>query len=176
MNDIELSKRLRTAAKFVQPGDRLADIGSDHAYLPSKLAEKGMITFAIAGEVAEGPLERSTKEVIRRGLSHIIEVRKGDGLEVINLEDNITIITICGMGGSLIRNILEEGKQAGKLLNITRLILQPNVGEEKVRQWLDENGFSITNEEILEENNKIYEVIVADRNIMKYKPEYKQSD
>lgn len=161
MDESQLSLRLSRAASYVEPGDRLADIGSDHAYLPCALASNNRITFAIAGEVVEGPFQAAKNQVRRLGLTDQINVRLGDGLEVLSPEDDVTAITICGMGGSLITSILDNGLKKGHLTGKERLILQPNVGERTLREWLVDHEYTITAEEIIEENNKIYEVMVA---------------
>lgn len=160
--------------KQVPLGARLADIGSDHAYLPIYLVLKQQIPFAIAGEVVRGPYESAKKQVAKNGLENQIIVRLADGLAAIHAEDQIDAISIAGMGGTLIRNILENGKQQGQLTGNETLILQPNVGEVTLRNWLIRNDYEIRHEEILEENQKIYEIIVAipcDRNLSYSKKE-----
>ena len=165
MGESQLSLRLSTAASYVKPGDRLADIGSDHAYLPCALASKGQVSFAIAGEVVKGPFQAAQNQVKRLGLTKQISVRLGDGLEVISPEDEVTAITICGMGGSLIASILDNGLKKGHLSGKERLILQPNVGERELREWLVDHEYTVTAEEILEENAKIYELMVAVKDV-----------
>jgi len=160
MNPIVLSERLLTIASFVPQGSRVADIGSDHALLPCYLALQQVVPFAIAGEINEGPFKSARTQVEQYKLEGRISVRKGNGLHVINEQDHIDVITIAGMGGSLIVNILEDEKE--KLSSIRRLVLQPNVGEEQLRRWLDQHDWLIIDETILEENEKIYEVIVAE--------------
>lgn len=161
MNSVNLSKRLEQVADYVEKGARLADIGSDHAYLPCFLAEKEEIEYAIAGEVVDGPFQNAVKEVNYKGLTDKIDVRLGDGLMVVNAEDQIDTITIAGMGGALIRSILEKGQAEDKITGSEMLILQPNVFEETVRCFLMDNQYEITAESILEENDKIYEIIKA---------------
>lgn len=159
---IQLSKRLQTVANYVKEGSKVADIGSDHALLPVYLVQSKKISFAVAGEVNEGPLKAATLQVKQAGLEQQISTRKGDGLAVIEpLEVNT--VTICGMGGALMRDILESGKQNGKLEGVNQLVLQPNVGEDAVRYWLAENSFVIVAETILEEDGKLYEVIHAQK-------------
>jgi tRNA (adenine22-N1)-methyltransferase len=155
---LRLSKRLETIAKQVPAGSRMADIGSDHALLPSYLAEQGKIIKAVAGEVNPGPYQAASKQVQASRLGSIIDVRLGDGLAVISAGE-VEVITIAGMGGALIASILDAGQD--KLEGVRMLILQPNVGESLVRIWLLEHGWILTNEQILEEDGKIYEILTA---------------
>jgi tRNA (adenine22-N1)-methyltransferase len=160
LNTDKLSMRLETVAKYVPRDSRLADIGSDHAYLPSYLAKNGLISFGIAGEVAKGPFQSAEKNVMAEGLTEVISVRMGNGLEVIQPGD-ADCISIAGMGGSLIASILEDGKE--KLATVKRLVLQPNINAIAIRQWLVDHDWELIAEEILEEDNKIYEILVAEK-------------
>ncbi|KIY22703.1 MULTISPECIES: tRNA (adenine(22)-N(1))-methyltransferase [Mesobacillus] len=160
MNADKLSDRLNAVANNIPNGARLADIGSDHAYLPCYMVNKGMIPMAIAGEIAEGPFQSALEQVQEESLTNLITVRKGDGLEVI-APGEVDCITIAGMGGSLISSILEKGKS--KLVGVRRLVLQPNVASFAVRRWLIDNGWELLNEEILKEDRKIYEILVAEK-------------
>ncbi|EOT43230.1 tRNA (adenine(22)-N(1))-methyltransferase [Enterococcus dispar] len=163
MNEQELSQRLTVVGDAVPKGARLADIGSDHAYLPVALMLVEKISYAVCGEVVAGPFHSAQKQVAKSGLTEKIVVRLADGLEAIKRTDEINAITIAGMGGTLIANILENGKTQGQLTGKERLILQPNVGEANVRLWLQKEGYQIVGENILAENDKIYEVIVAEK-------------
>lgn len=163
MNAKDLSMRLQKAAEFVPPAARLADIGSDHAYLPVALMLQDKIDYGVAGEVVPGPYESAKKQVAKNGLENKIAVRLADGLAAIVLADRISAITICGMGGVLIRDILQRGKEQNRLSGTERLILQPNVGERQLRHWLVDENYTIIDEAIIEENHKIYEIIVAEK-------------
>jgi tRNA (adenine22-N1)-methyltransferase len=159
MNELQLSKRLEEVVKCIPPNSIIADIGSDHAYLPCYAYLQGFIKKAIAGEVTDGPFQSAVQQVKRVGLEHVIDVRKGDGLEVIS-KNEVDCVIIAGMGGTLIRNILEEGKE--KLADVKRLVLQPNIGAKAVRQWLIDYSWEIKEEKILEEDGRIYEIIAAE--------------
>ncbi|MFX3633657.1 MAG: tRNA (adenine(22)-N(1))-methyltransferase TrmK [Candidatus Pristimantibacillus sp.] len=157
---LKLSKRLQTIADYVTPGSRTADIGSDHALLPVYLIQAGKVPSAIAGELNLGPYEAARKQAASAGCLHKLDVRRGDGLAVLQPGEADTV-TIAGMGGSLMSDILEEGFAAGKLEGVKELVLQPNVGEDLVRSWLIRRGWFLEAETILEEDSKIYEVLHA---------------
>ncbi|MCF5548409.1 tRNA (adenine(22)-N(1))-methyltransferase [Pseudomonas salomonii] len=161
MNEHTLSMRLERVAANVPVGVHLADIGSDHAYLPVALMRRGVITAAVAGEVATTPFHAAQRTVRDNGLEQHISVRLADGLAAIEAGDGITAISVCGMGGETIRDILDTGKL--HLSGQERLILQPNGGEQPLRQWLMDNGYCILCEELLRENRFYYEIIVAER-------------
>lgn len=156
---IPLNQRLKKVSTYIQ-GNCIADIGSDHAYLPIFAIENNLTQKAIAGEVIKGPFEASKRNVIEHQLNSVIDVRLGDGLSVIQDNDDISSITICGMGGPLIAKILDEG--SAKLANQPRLILQSNIQSSAIRKQLLKMDYSIIAEDILEEKGHIYEIIVAD--------------
>ncbi|WP_285012278.1 tRNA (adenine(22)-N(1))-methyltransferase [Lactococcus formosensis] len=160
MNEIKLSKRLQAVADLVKPNSRLLDVGSDHAYLPTYLVQQEKIDFAIAGEVVNGPYQIARNHVAEQNFQEKIEVRLADGLAAFEENDAITSVVIAGMGGILISEILEAGKD--KLSQVEQLILQPNNHEESLRSWLMDHDFVITSEKILLEAGKIYEIIVAE--------------
>ncbi|HFI0429144.1 TPA: tRNA (adenine(22)-N(1))-methyltransferase TrmK [Streptococcus suis] len=159
--ETKLSRRLEAVASYVPQGARLADVGSDHAYLPLFLVEQGRIDVAIAGEVVQGPYQSALQNVEQAGQSDKISVRMANGLAAVELDDQVSTVTIAGMGGRLIAEILEDGKD--KLGSVKRLVLQPNNREDDVRHWLVEHDFQLVAEEILEENDKIYEILVAEK-------------
>jgi tRNA (adenine22-N1)-methyltransferase len=153
--------RLERVAAHVPADARLADIGSDHGYLPVALMHRGAIAAAVAGEVAMTPFHAAQRTVRENDLDQRVTVRLANGLAAIEPGDGITAISICGMGGETIRDILDSGK--AHLSGQERLILQPNGGEQPLRQWLMENGYGILGEELLRENRFYYEIIVAER-------------
>ncbi len=153
--------RLERVATHVPAGARLADIGSDHGYLPVALLNRGAISAAVAGEVALTPFYAAERTVRENDLDQQISVRLADGLAAIEPADGITAISLCGMGGETIRDILESGK--ARLSGQERLILQPNGGEQPLRVWLMEHNYRILDEEVLRENRFDYEIIVAER-------------
>ena len=160
-----ISKRLELVASFVPQGAILLDVGSDHAYLPIELIERGQIESAIAGEVVEGPYQSAVKNVEAHGLKEKIQVRLANGLAAFEEADQVSVITIAGMGGRLIARILEEGLD--KLADVERLILQPNNREDDLRIWLQDHGFEMVAENILEEAGKFYEILVVEAGQMK---------
>ncbi len=160
MNESNLSKRLSLVAEQIPLGTKLADIGSDHAYLPCYALKQGLITSAVAGEVNEGPYQSAVEQVKKLNLEKQISVRKGNGLEVISAGE-VDVITIAGMGGPLIASILDAGKD--KLEGVNRLVLQPNVAANQIRVWLEGNQWILCHEVIVEEDGIIYEILVAER-------------
>ncbi|MDQ0222698.1 tRNA (adenine22-N1)-methyltransferase [Streptococcus moroccensis] len=155
-----VSERLKKIASFVPTGTRLLDVGSDHAYLPLYLMAQDQISFAIAGEVVDGPYQSARRHVADSAYHHAIDVRLADGLSAMTEEDNIQTVVIAGMGGRLIARILEDGQN--NLESVERLILQPNNSEDEVRAWLNSHGYALVAEQILSENGKVYEILVAE--------------
>jgi len=160
LNNYILSQRLAAVAQFVPRKARLADIGSDHAYLPIFLAAEGKIDYAIAGEVANGPLKAASAQIKRYKLEEKIIPRLADGLAAIETKDQIDTIVIAGMGGILTEKILSRGLKDG-YLDQQRLILQANNHELDVRYWLACNQYKIYDEQIIEDHGKFYEIIAA---------------
>ncbi|MEB3100676.1 tRNA (adenine(22)-N(1))-methyltransferase [Ferviditalea candida] len=157
---VKLSKRLEIVAQWIPQGSRLADIGTDHALLPVFLVQTGKISFAVAGDIHEGPLETARQQVAEAGLQDHISIRRGDGLAVVEPEE-VDAVSIAGMGGSTMVHILSEGEK--QLASVKRLVLQPNVGEFAVRRWLEDHQWFLASEELLQEDGRIYEILVADR-------------
>ncbi|QKY69477.1 class I SAM-dependent methyltransferase [Lentibacillus sp. CBA3610] len=160
-NSIKLSGRLENVASLIPKGAEFADIGSDHGYLPCYVCLHDESAQAVAGEVNEGPFLSAQETVKRYGLAKRIDVRLGNGLEILK-DGEVNLVVLAGMGGALISTILDEGKD--RLKSIKRIIAQPNVGERRVRQWFYTHGYTITNEAMIKENGHIYEIIAGDKN------------
>jgi len=169
VNEHTLSMRLERVATHVPEGARLADIGSDHGYLPVALMLRERIEYAVAGEVANTPFAAAQRNVRKQGLERRIAVRLADGLTVIAPDDRITVVSLCGMGGETICEILEAGR--AHLAGVERLVLQPNGAEPQVRQWLMSNGYRIVAEDVLREHRFDYEIIVAEPGYVAYNPQ-----
>lgn len=156
---LSINQRLQSVSQHII-GDTIADIGSDHAYLPIYAIQHKLCKKALAGEVIQGPYEAARKNVNDYELSEQIDVRLGNGLSIIK-EDKVDTITICGMGGPLIAKILNEGKR--KLTYFPRLILQSNIQTETLRKTIVHLNYQIIDETILEEKGHIYELLVAEK-------------
>ncbi|OYR87430.1 tRNA (adenine(22)-N(1))-methyltransferase [Lactobacillus taiwanensis] len=155
-----LEERLAQIGKMVDSESRLADIGTDHAYLPIALVKEGKIDFAIASDVAAGPLNNAKQDIEQAGLEEKIETRLGSGLETLKAEDRIDTVVIAGMGGKLMTNLLKTAYQEGK--KYPTLILEANIGEPLVRKWLMDHQYEIVAEQIIEVAGHIYEIIKAE--------------
>ncbi len=156
---IKLTPRLYAVADFVRSGSKLADIGTDHAYLPVFLCTEGIINSAIAADIVQGPLGKARETVERYGMTDKIELVLTDGLVGIDSEQ-IDDIVIAGMGGELISSIILS---ADWLKNPRkRLILQPMSKESTLRDTLYSNGFEIKYEATVDEGRHIYTVICAE--------------
>ncbi len=161
LNSIQLSNRLKKVCSYVKEDAVIADIGSDHAYLPCYLVLNNKVNKAIAGEVVRGPYESALRNVKKNGLQEHVSVRLANGLFAIEPSDDVDTVIIAGMGGTLISTILDKG--IALLGNVSRLILQPNLHAQAIRQWAVENKWKIVAEDILNEDDKIYEIVVLEK-------------
>lgn len=153
-----LSKRLQTVADMVTSGNRVCDVGCDHGYVSIYLVKQGISPGVLAMDVRKGPLNAAREHVVKQGLSDKIETRLSDGLHNYNIGEARSLIC-AGMGGRLMRQILEEEKD--KTDSFQELILQPQSEIEEFRRFLRENAYLIQDEEILEEDGKFYQVMRA---------------
>ena len=153
---MELSPRLAAIAARVPPGFRLADIGTDHAYLPAYLLLEGTIPSAVASDVNRGPLDRGRETARQAGVEEKVDFRLSDGLN--GLEANeADVIVIAGMGGELIARILSEAPWTREKL----LLLQPMTAQPELRRWLNGNGYRIEGEAVVREGQKLYVILTV---------------
>lgn len=153
-----LTPRLMAAASLVRMGASVADIGTDHAYLPIYLVQNGVTPRAIACDINKGPLARAEENVNAADLCDQIELMRTDGLHGVETFAPDDIL-ICGMGGELIIQILSESAFIRE--GDRHLILQPMTSAEKLRKWLCAVGFEIVKETLAAEEERIYELICA---------------
>lgn len=155
---MQLSKRLQAVADLVTPGSRLADVGTDHGYIPIWLYEQGRISSGIAMDLREGPLSRAKDNILVHGLQSGIETRLSDGLDRL-LPGEADSIVIAGMGGMLVTRILSQGQAV--LDSVQELILQPQSDLDVVREYLHRTGFAIIGEDMVFEDGKYYPMLKA---------------
>lgn len=158
MKQLELTPRLQAVADLIPNGAAVADIGTDHAYLPVWLLREGKIRRAIAADLREGPLDRAKLTAKEYGCRENIAFRLCDGLSGILPEEADTVV-IAGMGGETIAAILE----ASPWINSKdyTLILQPMSAQNDLRSWLWRNGFDVVKERIICEGEKLYNILLV---------------
>ncbi|MBC7959710.1 MAG: SAM-dependent methyltransferase [Vallitaleaceae bacterium] len=155
---MELTKRLEAIASHVKPGSIVADVGTDHGYIPIYLVKKGLVKMAYAMDINSGPLLKAEQNILAHGLKDFIETILSDGLLELSNRDVDTVI-IAGMGGMLIKKILEEA--APHLKYIPNLILSPHLDVEAVRRTVHELGYCIEEEDFIKDEEKYYGILVC---------------
>ncbi len=158
-----LTPRLRCVASFAEEGCRLADVGTDHAYIPIWLVQKGIAKSAIAMDINKGPLTRADENIKRFSLEDKVSTRLSNGLEKLCPGEADTVV-IAGMGGMLINEILDAAKHVYS--SVRRYILQPMTAVEETRTFLAENGFAIESEQLAQEDEKVYCILSVVRGKM----------
>lgn len=157
---MKLSRRLEAIASFVPEGSRIADIGTDHGYIPIHLIQEEKVKHAIAMDVRKGPLLRAQAHIRETGLESCIKVRISDGLS--KLEPNeADCVVIAGMGGELMIHIMEEGNKLWE--SIPYWVLSPQSELDKVRRFLEKREFFIERETMIHEDGKYYTVMGVTR-------------
>ena len=159
MERLCLDDRLAAVARWVLPGETMADIGTDHAFLPCRLVSEGICSKAVASDVAQGPYERARQVVAEQGLSEKISVRLGSGLSVLQPKEVKTIV-MAGMGGRLICELLQAEPEVAS--SAGRLVLQPQRNPEHVRGWLAGHGWRIIADDLAKDGKMWYNIIVAE--------------
>lgn len=150
---MQLSVRLAAVAKMAEGAERLADIGTDHGYVPIYLMEQGRLKHALAMDINKGPLLRAQENIRMHGLEEKIETRLSDGAKMLGPEEADTVV-IAGMGGALTVRILLESAEVLKC--VRTFVLQPQSEIEKVRRFLHEEGFRIEAEDMVKDEGKYY--------------------
>lgn len=158
---MQLSQRLSSVASMVTAGNCLADVGTDHGYVPIYLYERNIIPRAIAMDVNKGPLERAALHIAESGMKEAIETRLSDGLTALKPGEADSVV-IAGMGGPLIIRILSAHPEIAESLK--ELILQPQSEISEVRIWLYEQGYEIVEEHMVFEDGKYYPMFKAVKN------------
>ena len=153
---MKLTDRLLKIASLVTEGKRVADIGTDHGYIPVYLLNKNIVPFAILADVNKGPLENAHKEVRHNNLLDKTDLRLGSGIEVLK-KDEVDEVIIAGMGGILISELLEANKEVAH--SVDKLILQPMQAQDELRKYLFSNGYEVLNEVLVKEDFRIYEIL-----------------
>ncbi len=162
---MQLSERLQAVALLVTPGSRLADVGTDHGYVPIWLWERGRIPSAIAMDVGEGPLSRAKEHIRAHRGEDVIETRLSDGLEKLAFGECDSLV-IAGMGGMLMKKILADGQAL--LPGFRELALQPQSDVHEVRRFLQRAGWRIADEEMVFEDGKYYPMFRVVQGVMDY--------
>ena len=155
---MKLTDRLLKIASLVSDGKKIADIGTDHGYIPVYLLKEGKVPFAVLADVNKGPRDNAHKEVIQNNLLDKVDLRLGSGIEILEIGE-VEEVIIAGMGGILISELLEAKKEVAH--NVEKLILQPMQAQEELRYYLLNNGYEILEEVLVREDFRIYEIIVA---------------
>lgn len=150
---IKISERLKTAAGLIGEGKRLADVGTDHGYVPIYLLSQGRIPCAIAMDINHGPLQRAREHIRQYGMEAYIQTRLSDGVEALR-EGEVDSILIAGMGGGLVMHILESGSSICRRAD--EIVLQPQSELARVREYLDAKGYVTDAEEMVKEDGKYY--------------------
>lgn len=155
---MSLGPRLQAVANFVPQGSIIADIGTDHGYLPIELIKTQKCPKAIAGDVNEGPYLAAKRSIRAASLLKNIDIRLGSGLEILQPHE-VDIAIFCGMGGNLMVKLLQDCPDI--VNSLTGLILQPQQGYSALRHYLYSIDWHIENETIAKEDNRIYQIILA---------------
>jgi len=155
-----LTKRLEKIASYVKKDAIVADVGTDHGYIPIELAKKGIVSKAYAMDINKGPLEKAESNIKAYGVDHMVKVILSDGLTGLD-DESVDTVLIAGMGGMLISKILTEGMD--QLKGVKRLILSPHLDVDVVRKSVHQLGFSIVEEDMIIDEKQYYNIIVCEK-------------
>lgn len=153
---MELSIRLKKIVSMIEKCHCILDVGTDHAYVPIYLVKNGISKTAIASDINRGPVEKAKINVLNNKVDDKVHCRLGSGLSTVK-SGEADVAIIAGMGGNLIRDIIEDNIEVFK--NLEYAVLQPVQNAEVLREYLYSKGYEILDEEICEDDNKFYEII-----------------
>ncbi len=152
---LQLQPRLQMLADLVPEGARLADVGTDHGYLPVWLLQRGRIRTAIASDIGAEPLHHAQRTAQEQGIDSV-DFRLCDGLQGIKAEETDTVV-IAGMGGETIAHILQQAPWTAD--GAHTLLLQPMTKAEQLRLWLSQNGYRFTGERLVRDKDFLYPIM-----------------
>ncbi|MGM0368817.1 MAG: tRNA (adenine(22)-N(1))-methyltransferase [Bacillota bacterium] len=166
---MNLSPRLKKIISFLNLPTKVADIGTDHAYIPIYLAQKTDCPVIIAGEYNRAPYQIAKSNVQETGLLGQVELRLGSGLSILEQEE-VTTAIIAGMGATTIKSIIADDYELAQGLD--RLIIQAMEGASSLRKWLIENNFLISDEALVEEGERLYQILVIEPGTMEVEDDF----
>lgn len=152
---MELSKRLKRIAEHVDKCESVADIGTDHGYIPIYLVKEGICEKAIASDINKGPIEKAKVNVAFEGVSNKIKCLLGPGLNPLKVGE-VNGVILAGMGGNLTRDILLADMEKVKKYDF--IILQPAQNPEVLREFLYKNDYEIIDEDLIKDEGRFYEL------------------
>lgn len=167
MDTVKLTPRLQCVADCIEKCNILADVGTDHAYIPIYAIQQGIAEKAIAGDVVKGPLKIAADNIKSHGLEDKITTCLANGLDSAK---NADVIVIAGMGGKLICTILEDNMETAR--NADYMVIQPMTCSFELRRFLHENEFEIVNEKLAREEDKIYNIMVVKKGKEKFDDDF----
>lgn len=153
-----LPKRLAAVAALIPSGKVVADIGTDHGFLPVFLVKKGIAPRVIASDIHRGPFQKALNYVHFEGLEENIEIRLGNGLDILS-PGEAQVVVIAGLGGHTLVDILAAGSEV--LQTVETLVLNPATHQNIVRQWLVTNGWCLMDEDLVEDQGRLYQIILT---------------
>lgn len=152
---MELSKRLKRIAEHVDKCESVADIGTDHGYIPIYLVKEGICKKAIASDINKGPIEKAKVNVAFEGVSDKVKCLLGSGLNPLKVGE-VNGVILAGMGGNLTRDILLADMDKVKKYDF--IILQPAQNPEVLREFLYKNDYEIIDEDLIKDEGRFYEL------------------
>ncbi len=159
---VMLTPRLRTIADMVDHGSKIADIGTDHGFIPIYLLTLGKISYAVASDIHIGPLDKARENTLKYGVGEKMRLCRADGMEGLR-QNEVDTAVIAGMGGELMGRILNRVPQG-----VETLILQPMTDVDGVRKKVHQIGFTLVQEKIVREEDKFYIILKARRGACPY--------